>query len=114
MYLLIFCLEKPKKELVNSKFLISDLPITFWLLVFRHLRLFDLFELKFVSKRLCEIVNSDVTFKRILKLTNSMCEQVLRSYKIQKNLSNLKRALDLKFQNDPMLQLYLNQGFFYF
>ena len=82
--------------------------------MFRHLRFFDLFELKFVSKRLYEIVNSDVTFKRILKLTNSMYKQVLWSDKIQKNLSNLKQALDLKFQNDPMLHLYLKQGFFYF
>ena len=82
--------------------------------MFRHLRFFDLFELKFVSKRLYEIVNSDVTFKRILKLTNSMYKQLLWSDKIQKNLSNLKQALDLKFQNDPMLQLYLKQGFFYF
>ena len=82
--------------------------------MFRHLRLFDLFKLKFISKRLCEIVNSDVTFKRILKLTNSMYKQLLWSDKIQKNLSNLKQALDLKFQNDPMLQLYLKQGFFYF
>ena len=82
--------------------------------MFRHLRFFDLFELKFVSKRLYEIVNSDVTFKRKLKLTNSMYKQVLWSDKIQKNLSNLKQALDLKFQNDLMLQLYLKQGFFYF
>ena len=32
-----FCLEKTKKQPVNSKFLISDFPITFWFLVFRHL-----------------------------------------------------------------------------
>ena len=76
-----FCLKKPKKQLVNSKFLISDLPITFWFLVFDHLPFFQLFELKFVSKRFHEIVNSDVNFKRILKLTNSMRKQVLWSDK---------------------------------
>ena len=36
-----------------------------------------------------------------------MCKQVLWSDKIQKNSSNFKQALNLKFQNDPMLQLYL-------
>ena len=107
MYLLIFCSEKPKKQLVNSKFLISDLQITFWFLVFRHLPFFGLFKSKFVFKGFHETVNSDVTFKRILKLTNSMCIQVLWINKIQKNFSNFKEALDLKFQNDSMLQLYL-------
>ena len=67
----------------------------------------DLFELKFVSKRFHELVNSDISFRKILELTDSMSKQVLWRNKIQKNLSDFKQALGLKFNDDPMLQLYL-------
>ena len=67
----------------------------------------DLFELKFVSKRFHELVNSDISFRKILELTDSMSKQILWRNKIQKNLSDFKQALGLKFNDDPMLQLYL-------
>ena len=80
----------------------------FWFLVFRHLTFFDLFELKFVSKRFHETVNSHVNFKRISELTNSMCKKALWSEKIDKNLTDFKQVIDLEFKNcDLMLQLYI-------
>ena len=75
--------------------------------MFRHLPFLDLFELKFVSKRFHELVNSDISFRRILELTDSMCKQVLWSDKIQKTLSDFKEMLVLKFNDELMLQLYL-------
>ena len=59
--------------------------------MFRFLSLLELFELKLVSKAFNELVNYDINFKRIFELTNSMCNEVLWSEKIQKNFSDLKK-----------------------
>ena len=75
--------------------------------MFHFLLLLELFELKLVSKAFNELVNYDINFKRIFELTNSMCNEVFWSEKIQKNLSDLKEIIDSEFKDDPMLQLYI-------
>ena len=111
IYLLIFCLEKPKERLINQKFLFSNLPITFWFLVFRCLLIFELIDLKLVSKRFQELVNCHVKFKRIFDLTNGMCDEVLWNKKIQENLSNFKEVIGAEFKGDLILQMYVKHDF---
>lgn len=76
----------------------------------KHLSLFDLFELKFVSKHFQEIINSHVNFKKISELTDSMCKQALWSEKIDRDLTDFKRVIDLEFKNyDLMFQLHIKR-----
>ena len=89
------------------KFCFSNLPITFWSLLFCCLSIFELCDLKLVAKRFRELVIYDIKFKRIFELTESMCEEVLWNKKIKENLLNFKQSVDAEFKDDLMLQLYI-------
>ena len=87
----------------------------FWLLVFRYLSLTELFELKFVSKRFHELVNSNFNFEKISELAGSLFKQGQWSKIIQENFSYFKQIASSEFKDDPTLQLYLKyKVFFYF
>ena len=62
-------------------------------------------DLKLVSKAFEELVNYSIKFKRIVDLTNDICDEILWRKTIQENLFELKRCVFAEFKGDPMLRL---------
>ena len=60
------------------------------LLVFHCLSIFELCDLKLVSRAFEELVNYSIKFKRLIDRTNDMCDEILRRKKIQENLFEFK------------------------
>ena len=77
------------------------------LLVFHCLSIFELCDLKLVSRAFEELVNYSIKFKRIIDLSYDMCGKILLRNKIQENLLEFKRCVSAEFKDDPMLQLYV-------
>ena len=80
-----------------QKFCFSNPPLTFWSLVFHCLSIFEMCYLKLVSRAFEELVNYNIKFKRIIDLTNDMCDEILWRKKV--------KVLEFK-QSVLMFQLY--------
>ena len=79
--------------------------------MFRYLSLTELFELKLVSKRFHELVNSDFNFNKKSELADSICKQGQWSEIIQENLSYFKQTVSSEFEDNPMIQLYIKYNY---
>ena len=71
------------------------------------LSIFELCDLKLILRVFEELLNYSIKFKRIIDLTNDICDEILWRKKIQENLFEFKGCVSAEFKDDLMLQLYV-------